>query len=423
MYSLATAILHRKRSVTGLEQLDIGLMTIEYLFNNFDRGYLVLTHSTLEGEYYLDLETLKQSNYFTTTLNTSVNSWLYLNRNRALPLIEQEPEYEIKYLNYADTGSSGFSAAACHPVSSTTDGYTASDLTALYLSKTGVDASILADHALYTINGLLHPSGEFDQGVRILDGNKSMWKADDNHVGVISFLDVGRVTQVPLKPEMISAAMDGQPLAMEAIINLEEDLTNKLVMFSIGGYLVYNPSVIHVINHTEGIIHLKTNELDLLTKIEQSRKLIHLDALELSVFNEKNGLVDLTELKQDRCILPYLTLPQSFAIIVEADFLGAVKTPIEFTGIYGQYNMPDVNNDIVIDSYQRIIPYFKSLRNDNPLVQDMSCISIKEGHVEAQLIETGDWRDQTLYCHAPTISRVRAHECKKLTLSFYKKIA
>lgn len=420
MYSLATAVLHRKRSETGLQEMNIGLLTMDYLFENFDRGYLVLKHTTLTDEYYLDLLTLKRSNYGTTVLNTSVNSWLYANRTKVLPLLTEEPVYDITYVNYADCSSAGFSVKSCHPTSNDTTGYTQSDLSSVYLSKVGVDGTMLAKHTVYAVNGLLHPSGAYRDGVRILDANKSMWLADDNNISVLSFLEVGEIKQVPLKVDMISPAFIGQPLSMEAIINLDVNLSGKVVLLSLGGHLVYSPEVLNVINPIEGIIHLKTKEIDLLTKIQNSRRLINLDALELSLLDRPNGLIDTQELLLDSHVLPYLTLPQSFIIIVDGDFLKAEKKPIEFTGIYGQYMTPDVDDDIIVDSYNRMIPYFKADATENPLLEGMTCISIKEGHIEANLIESAGWRRNAIHTTQPTISRIRAHECKKLSLSFYK---
>lgn len=365
MYTLVTAVLRKKGINETWEEVDISQEKVSSVFSNYVSGYIVLTNPMLAGEQLVDYHTLKQLNLPLGTGDFTFTVWLGSFPNTLLPVLTKEPTYTHGSAVYADAYRAGYKIEPHHPSASSNDNYTKAQLTDGYMTKTLTSASDLEDYALIVVNGFLHLHTAFKEGARVRDMMKTMWRAGDNNVGVISFAKIGKLKLIPLTKNLIGKQTEDINLVHEAIVNTGIDLNHKHVMASIGGYLV-NGDAVRTINADNGLVRLSLSRFDLPRRIFNSRDTIDLSSLKLTPSQLDPRIISHEELRSDEVILEYLTLSQSFLIIVDTDAVVTEKRKVPFTGIHGTYEYKGNPKEVLMDSKGRISHYWPvELENDD----------------------------------------------------------
>jgi hypothetical protein len=89
-----------------------------------------------------------------------------------------------------------------------------------------------------------------------------------------------------------------------------------------------------------------------------SRLRLRLDSLELTKALDNDQLIDLEDLKSDRVLLNYLTLSQSFLILIENTDVSVRTTPAVSGPIYNQYLSPVPQNLSLISERGQFLEYW-----------------------------------------------------------------
>lgn len=364
MYKLVTAVLKEKNSSIPWSEVDISLTPIKDFFNNYISGYVVLTNDSLAGEHIVDYKTFITGNYPTPILNINFNQWLALIGNRILPTIK-EPTFVEGEVFYSDAFKAGWKVTRAHPISPNVENYTDAQLTDGFMTKSGLNMQNYPDSFLVTMNGLLHYSYISENGIKVKDLTKSFYKSNKQEVGIFSFTDVGKVTQVPITLDNLVSVNDTDNYRREFCVRTNVDLRGKTVWASIGGYLSFDLDQVSVNNPESGLVYINLSNDVIAKRVAHSCQLIDLDDLGVFIPDFSPTSFNLDDFNTRLIMQRYLTLSQSFIIIIDTNNIEIEKKEIEYTGVVGVYKYPERISLPIFNQYGLLQHYLPTkLDND-----------------------------------------------------------
>lgn len=391
MYFLVTAVLKERNTNKPWSEVDLSAVTVRDFLKNYISGYVVLTNNSLPGEHIVDYMTFLTGNLPQPLINITFPQWLALINNRVLAVIK-EPDFVYGEAWYSDALKAGWSIERAHPISPSNDNYTQADLTDGLLIKPSVSMDMFGDYILTTQNGLLHYSYPTAKGIKVKDLTKSFYTSNKQNVGVLSFTDIGKVTQVPIAISNLIPVDPTDNMMREFHVDVNMNLTNKTVWVSIGGYLHTEANEVFVVNPETGLIGVNLEKIDIPRRIAHSSQLIDLSSLGIFKPDWSPTLFDLTELKSHVVMQRYLTLSQSFVIVIDTQNIAIEKEELEYTGIVGVYKCPKRRSYAIINEYG-LFQYYAPSKIDNEAMG----INIPPDLKTYSGYDTTDWTNTPLY--------------------------
>lgn len=421
MYSLVTAVLFERQKPKGFEEVNVSAMSIKTLYDKYAMGYLVLLNPALGVgvELFLDLKKMREMNLGLATFDTTVGQWLTLNGNKLLPHTKVEPQFNFSRVNYADGYQAGFKKLAVHP-RSTIEGYPLSALTDLYVYKDIVDVDILHHNSVFAINGYLHTHSKFRQGVKISDGSRSMMHAKSDHIGVLSFQQVGGVKLINLNQDMIKPTANDITLYEECYLDLGIDLSNKSVLISVAGQLIHARDAYRIFDAENGKVILNLSKINFIDRIQRAVKFIEIPELMLVERDYRVAPIDIAYLLSNAFILSALKMSQTFVMVVDQQYMGMSREPVLYGSVYGRYYSPTFNYKPMVDEFGRFVPYFYQGAHKHPFMNTKHIFSTPKEYVERtfNIRDTAKWRFKPVTVNESTPYVTRPMGCQWLTLQF-----
>lgn len=354
MYTLVRARYRLDRRDGRWTEADLANEKIGSLAANYGDIYLYVQYP---GTAEPTVKALRWSNVInlvsTSNPNLTVQQWLTAQGNKTLPFDKTLPNEKIRLVKYAQAWHVGYkvqSKGRNGGIDRDTSQYYKEDL---IITHPNFSPQTIRDNTLITVNGYFHLTDWTNQGVRVVDGNTTVRRTNDNQIGVYSFEKIGKVTYVPITLDMIKPMDADTPLWNATYLKLPSniDTTNKTVLLVTGGYLNVLSDVYTRVN--EKVWRLSFGRMMFLNRYIQSAKDLDLSSLGLTVDESDPTLFDVQELKHDSVIKAYLTLSQSFFVIVDSPsmfqsfepvqylnepgrFIGSVDEQLPLTGAYGK---------------------------------------------------------------------------------------
>lgn len=356
MYSLHSAHVRTTRRNSRWELRDLSAMTLKYLKDNFDEIWLFVDQYSFEAPqavYFGDLVELMREDDPALT----ITDWLTQMGNDTLPFRSELPRFNPQYVKYTNGWMAGFEFTPVGDPGTPTQGGSPYDKDDLLVTKENVDPLIIGKYGLFSINGLYHITDYNHQGAYIKGGNRSVRRSNDNQIGLTSFEDVGEIRCHPITESMISSAGGGRGLIKGTYITLPDtiDIENKTVLMVIGGYLqVLSKTYTRVADRSWRI---ELGNLSLLERYYESYKFIDYSSLGLSDYEPNPTLISKDEFFSDAVLTRYLTLQQSFVVVVDSPSFFQEYRAIETAGLPGRYYSSKTDPYPVVGAYGRLLEY------------------------------------------------------------------
>jgi hypothetical protein len=312
MYSLVSAMAKSFASEGRWESVDIGEMSFATLYSTYTRVIAVLTNPFIDGQVALDLASIAAS---VGNSQRTFNQFLTDNANNTLPTFTPVPVLQQAEVHYMDARRAGYKVERAGPPNVAPDAVLPDgDKTCAYLTKKGLDFRTFGKYALVTINDFLHRV-VFDQnGAWVIDAAKSLMKSGYNQVGILNFQKVSALTTVPVTADMIYKSNDTELYRNYMRVDLGQDISNKSVMLSLGGYLhVLDEKTFYRINDTSVVIDF--NNLPLLERYHESLPYLDYSSLPFDRSTSNDSQVPIDSFFSDANLLAYMQLSQTFFII------------------------------------------------------------------------------------------------------------
>lgn len=333
MYTLQSATVLARTPGAQWQEMDLSQFPVIDIFNLFYRIYLKLKTQTNEI-VFVDFSSYK-SQY--SSYSSSLTEFFTDNPTLVLDTILNIPSTTIKYARYSNAIQANYKIDITNIRLGQQDRSDKENNPDLKVSRPfyDTDAQTIYDYCLMSVNGFFHSMDTDSQYCYIKDGAKSAQKCNDNHVGILSFLDVGKIKRVPINPDNIYPRAVGDLLRDRLYFTVDDDLTGKSCFLVLGGYLIF-PDETSFLQTGQRTFSLNLTELSILEKLMESSFYLDLSPLGLSKRIDEPSTINAQEFFTDAVIKKYLTLSQSYLVIVDTDNLFTNKHFIQQTGSPGK---------------------------------------------------------------------------------------
>ncbi len=367
MYSLHSAHVRVDRRNDRWEKKDLANTTLLSLRNDYDEIWLFIDHYSFDAPRALYFGDVIQQTYDDPN-ELTLTEWLSQVGNQTLPFRATVPRLDPSYVKYAHAWQLGYTFTPVGDPGTVQQGGSRFDKTDLKVYKEGMDNDFVGKHAIFSVNGFHHITDYGPDGVFVVGGNHSLRHANDNQIGLLSFEDIGEIKCVPITDDMVTGNQGDVPLRKGAYVTIPDhiDIENKTTLLVLGGYLqVLGKTYTRVSDRT---YRIQLEQLNLLERYYDSRPYLDFSSLGLDVNDDNPTMVSIDEFFQDDTLRAYLTLPQSFLIVVDADSFFQELEPLERSGLPGRYYAhTDYHPYPVVGAYGRTLEYH-TLQEDGTLV-------------------------------------------------------
>lgn len=293
---------------------------------------IVLTLDRDGEEIFVDLNQLRTQ--YASYANT-LAVLLQAIGNLGLDTLPELPGEVFHYATYSDAVRVGYSFKLDKAGYALPDNYPASDKTDLKLSrqKYNTDLSLLHSHCLLSVNGFYHMTDTDGTNAWVMDGGKSAMKKTFSHVGIWNFHKVGRLSKIKLVADDIVPTTENG-LEEGLSFTVDADLENKSYFLILGGYLVL-PEEDVFWQSGDKRFHLNLKYIPYLERLLESADYIDLSPLQLTSTELSATNMNVEEVHSDAVIKRYLTLSQSFLVVIDRKDVFWQKHFIRHSGMPG----------------------------------------------------------------------------------------
>jgi hypothetical protein len=313
--------------------MGIDNVPLNVLFRDYSRVIATLANSALTHHVSLELEQLRAELGGQTQ---TFGSWLAANGSATLPTSDSLPTIKTRYANFADAVHAGYKVTPTHPTISPSSPLPVGDKTDLVLTRAETDYEMVYRHALVNVNGFYHQTDHSPDGLFVTDGMTSCLNSNRNEIGLLSFINLGSLSFIPIKDEMIYTQRPEQKLRYNCYIDTGVDLTNKTVMLVLGGYL-------HVLDRRaffrigSAAFGIDFGKIPLVDRYYESCNVLDLSSLSLASTDANPAQISVNNLYSDDVLRRYLQLSQTFLVVLDNTeiFTDALQVrPSRMIGVY-----------------------------------------------------------------------------------------
>ena len=370
MYKLVSAVGKYADQKSRWEKVDVSAMSLATIYQTFDKLFAIVYNDVLEQNINFDFDSIKATCYYSTL---TPDQYFASIGAKALVGTDQYPSLKFGYVKYNDVFQAGFDVTPIYPDASATAQLPGSEKTAIVLTKSGVDYASIYNNCLFSVNGYLHLSDYDTNGVYVMDANKTRRTSSMNALGIYSFKDVGTIKQIPITENMVQKQDANVPYSTRAYIALSEDIGDRTVAVSIGGYLhMCDSNTIRQVS--ERLISFEFLNIPLYERILESIGKLDILSLGLTDYTYKNpALVDRAEVLSDDVLKKYMTLSQSFVILIDNADIYTGKEFVEITPFSGNYFTVGKPNKPLVGDRGKMLEYWAQYEDGIYCLSTRSC--------------------------------------------------
>lgn len=335
MYKYESSLVKRKGFNGRWIDVDLRDLPVSRLFDEYQTVFLILSHVTLPRHVSLDLKDVDWliAKYDDTL---TVSQWLFNIGDQALPTRDYIPQSKTVTVFYNDLYNAGYKADLVHRLEPFESETSDDEKVDIRLTRYGSDYQDFYNHCLVTVNGLIHRTDYDRDGIYIRNGAQSSRIANEHHLGGISFRNIGKLEFIKISTDDLYGRQETS-LYSTTMVRLPVDIGNRIPLLVLGGYL-------HILDDSYAItgdrsIRISINRTPYIDRFYASRKLMSMrsveDLCERDSRNEDHFVYN--DLIKDETIRAYLTMDNSFIVLLEADNLFVEKHKLEDPHLPGRY--------------------------------------------------------------------------------------
>ena len=328
------------------------------VFTLFRKLYLTLTNPMLAEPIIVDFEIFRfQWRNSLLTMQDVLADW----GNDAMPTIPEYQEYEVASVKHSEANFSGYHLSVNEPGGGTGAPVHRSLAYELQVRHQNVDMAKVHKYCLFSVNGFFHKAEYANGAVYIPEGGRSKMRSRVNACSLTNFEDIGEISYIPITKDLVYRGDDIAPMSVRSYFDLSAvDLTDKTVMAVIGGYL-YLPDQNIFRRTSDGIWTIDFSNVPIMERFIDSIEYLDLSSVNAMSFPANARQVSRLELLADEHFLEYLTLPQSFFVVVDSPRVFIQEHWARTTQIPNRYTMIQEPLWPLFTGNGRVAEYWKQL--------------------------------------------------------------
>lgn len=339
MYNIISAIAKPISGGGRWKAIAVGELAISFLFANYSKVLITLSNPYLPENVSLDLDTIRPKY---GGLSISFNQFLTDLGEGALETSPVIKKINTRYVRYADMMHAGYAATPIHALHAVDSQHNINDKTNLRLTRANTDYGLFYKSCLVLVNGYYHTTDYDSHGIYVKDAMVTSRKSGENHVGAISFRELGELSFIPITPDMLVPITPESALKEGCYVKLGVDVSNKSVMLVLGGYLHLPGSETFSLS-SDKLALVKFNNYPMIDRYYESRHKIDLSSLKLESTDRNESQVSVSNILSDEVLKAYMSLSQSFFVVLNNPDVFVEQTPLlagKLPGMYVSYTPP-----------------------------------------------------------------------------------
>jgi hypothetical protein len=358
MYNYQSGLVLARSIGAQWREADLQDILVYDIFNRFTQVYITLTNAVLDAPVHVDMNQLR-ARY--SSYDGTLRNWLIDIGNDALPTVETLPDATIRYAKYSDAFYSGYKVDTTKIGMGSPENLTPVDRIDLKITRPGsdTDLSLIHKYCLVSVNGFYHRTDTDNAYTYVVNGRKSLEKCRENQVGILSFLDVGKVTQIPIEEDKIYAQDDTSDLKTRAYFWVDHDFTNKSVALVLGGYLIFPEEGVFW-QTGERTFAVNFNAMPLIERLFESSIYLNLESLNLDFHQNIHDLINVQEFLSDETLKKYMTMSQSFLVVIDTPYIFTNRIHLRECNMPGMFTAYQDPTYPLIVNYGKVAEYWKT---------------------------------------------------------------
>jgi hypothetical protein len=332
-YTYVQAIAKPKVRGARWVEVDFQNILLKDLLNNYRDAQIEVTHPSLTSEQYLELNSIRD---LVSDLSITFDAWLISLGNASLPTVEGKPMINTVTVDHRDAFMAGFNIEPTRMGSHPENEWASEQKIDLLLTRDNTDYQAIYNNCLVSVNGLLRQTSYSDSGLYVINGGQSRFESNQTNVALTDFSAVGGLQLINITKEMLYRPQVESKHYRYAHLNLGVDTESKTVILVLGGYLHVLDSVYKEIGN--GLIQIDFNNYPFIQRYYDSRSQLDLSTMENDFesfdHNESQRSVD-ELLRSEATIEHFLSLPETFAVVVDTPNLYVDQQMVERSGLPG----------------------------------------------------------------------------------------
>ena len=361
MYQLKNAVVLSRSIGSQWENKNLSNTLVFDIYNNYSKVYLILQHNTATEDIFVDMDALKSLH---SNFQGSLITLLDTLRNVTLPTVLEIPSTNVKRVKYSDAFRSKYKAELCIAGRNLPAGFPQDDLNDVKLSRPGyhTDPTLLHDTCLLTVNGFIHNTAKDNDYTYILDAGKTLRKTRDNHIGIVSFKDLGNISKHKITSSNIFKQHETSTLRERIYFNIDKDLNGKSFILVLGGYLI-TPKENVLWQVGDKTIALDINKISYIDKLFELKTFTDISELDIRSHTEDH-LFDIEEIYSDRVLTNLLTMSKTFVLVIDKNGFSVNKINLRHSALPGMFiSYQDPTYPLIV-GHGRIAEYWKTQEGD-----------------------------------------------------------
>jgi len=360
------------------EEINLSTVSMTNVFSDYYKVFLVLTNPVISGDIYVNVDSLR---LLYAGYRGTLNELLVTIGNNTIETVDSLPVMELKYATYSDAVRSEYKINLTKIGALNIDGIPTTGLSDLVLTRPKYKTSLadLHKYCLLSVNGYYHMTSTLDGKTYIHNGGDTMYRSKFNHVGILSFLNIGSLKKIPISLNNIFKEAPDSTLKNKIIFIVDEDLENKSCFLILGGYIVFPENNVFW-KSGEKTFTLDIKQLPYLERLFESNNFLNLRELGLSNLELNTESINLQQAWSDEVIKKYLTMSQSFLVSVNIPYLTNRKLFIRHSNVPGMFiSYSDPIYPLYV-SYGRMAEYWKVHENGQ------WCVTVQDNFLKRYII-------------------------------------
>lgn len=354
-YTLQDATVREKTLDSRWENTDVSALTLRAIYNLYQGIYFELSHFAYPHTVFLNMQ-LVRDDLDSVEMEMTPQQWLTSIGNRTLPIVMSLPDPRESWVKYEDAFKAGYKVELINIGRHVDSNLPPGDKNDLLITKPTVNFNQFWRYFLVSINGFTHRATLGPSGIYVIDGGRTNRISNNNISGLFSFREVGMTEQIPITASMISQPVAGQALSGGFYLSLPKPIGDKVVLLSVGGFLHILDSTYSVVG--DSLLKINFSKFNMVDRYYHSKDKINLESLPLVKSSQNPDQVLTESLFSDATVKAYMTLPQSFVILVDAKDVYLRKYRLDNSKLPGVYQTENNLKRLpMFGTYGRVLDY------------------------------------------------------------------
>lgn len=340
------------------DTVDVREKRLSTIYSDYQRVFLTIHDLIIDDIRYIDMDTYRTE---LCASGLTVEQWLYSMQNKPLNFSDSLPTDNLVTARYENAVLMGYKiepARVGYYVPDELLGTNLKDL-AITRSTKKTDISLLHTHALISVNGFFHRTDTDGLAAYVIDGAETAFKRRCAHTGILSFADIGKITQYQIKDEDVLPLNPDGKLKDGLIIKIPEQYQEMPSIFILGGYII-RPDKEAFYKNSENTWILQVKALPFVERYFESRDEIDLSSIKVEApLDNKEDALLVEDLYSDENIRAWLKLSQSFIAFVDTPILYYDQINVRVSTLPGLITAYQEPREPLVMGYGKTVEYSK----------------------------------------------------------------